>query len=67
MVGGDGDGHHSKEGEVEQGEVHEEYVPEELPYIPLERGHEVEDAAVDEGLHTDIRELYCHLQKQHEQ
>lgn len=63
MVGGDGDGHHAKEGEVEQCEVHEEYIPQKLPHVPLERRHEVEDAAVDKGLHTDIRELHCNLHK----
>lgn len=63
MVWRDGDGHHSKEGEVEQREVHEENVPQKLPHVPLERGHQVEDAAVDKGLHTHIRELHCNLHK----
>lgn len=40
-------GHHSVEGEVEHGEIHEEQVPNELQNCPLKRSHGVENGAVN--------------------
>lgn len=61
MVGGDGDCHHPVEGEVEQGEVHKEEVPEELDEGPLESDHGIHDDAVDERLDKKVREFHHSL------
>lgn len=47
VVGSDRRCHHAIESEVQQGEVHEEQVPQELHCCPLERAQAVENRAVD--------------------
>lgn len=51
------DSHHAVECEVEEGEVHEEEVPEELGGRPLEPDHRVHYDPVHGGLNQRIREL----------
>ena len=63
MVECDSDGHHSEEGEVQQGEIHKVQVPTKLQIAPLERGHDVEYRAVNDRLYENVRELNDNLPK----
>ena len=49
------DGHHPVECEVQEGEVHEEEVPQELSNRPLESDHGVYYKSIHNSLDKDVR------------
>ena len=57
------DGHHAVECEVEEGEVHEEEVPEELGRRPFEPDHRVHYDPVYGGLGQGVWEFNGNLQR----
>ena len=58
-----GHGHHPIVGEVEEGEEHEEHVPQELGRRPVEPDHAVHQQPVHQGLSQDVRYLDYNLHR----
>ena len=55
-------GHHAIECEVEEGEVHEEQVPQNFSHSPLKSNHCINYNAIDHSLQENIWELNHNLQ-----
>lgn len=63
LIWGNSNGHHTIEGEVQEGEIHDEQVPKELGSCPFKSNHSIDNDTIGNRLHKDIRDFNENLQE----